>query len=821
MALRWQNNPRTTDRVPNSYAGNRLYKGTYARNDYQGRTSRRMHDGMSISMNYGLDTTSDDVNSSPYSSPYYINGRYNSDNIYTQSGNSSSVQGTAFLTSKYDDYADFTEDDIQGSIELWQGKQIKFEIPYSGKVVGNTITLRNTERCTGILSIYISAKDGGDPIYETSVDLCQVSEDVFEHKILRSNKVIPRNTNPRGKLYVRMEIWNEIDQKRSENPFNTGRKIEIASAGLSGHYAAEVKLGNKNEPLEEKYEYKRLPNRPLIGLIYNSYESVPVNRIEASAPGGAFVSLNGYRYDVYCIKNGIQAEVLIYDHNMNKLIDNTIAVDGRVEKLNLVQAKDYVYYVDGYSPLQKFKVGTWASQALPLPSDGNVTVNVNLATWQSSPLGSTSGVYTFTKSGNSWKYAGNTVNLATYGITITGTATDNSRITVDYTTAGASGEADISATYYDTNPVVAPSMITMHNNRIYITGFRYDPNLVQFTEIVAEGPDFDSYPYRFYAPDESPLATSYNPITAIIEYSSDTLMILGRTFYSLYRTDSGTKGTAETAYPTQVSTYTDGGGVQAEGDVYAYHGVIYSFDQDEGIRRFSGSTWSKIPSSIDSYYERVDMTKLRKIWGYANKLYMNYTDKVDGKYKCIIWDMDMNYQQYPWFQDADIPFCDVRYDDDYDIVGIHPDYPCIMKLYMTDTWRRLDSPIVFERHTKYIALPGNASDMILKRVHNKVLANANRWWWVGLSYDMHTLEQHRGKITTYRIPCWDTLTDVPPVEDAFTEQDIYEENSLSLLTVPNIKTRAISAQVRIKCKTFRAQACLVSTLLEAAPRIYS
>ena len=73
MAVRYQNDPHPKGRVPSYYANNKLYKDSYARTDWLTRTSRRIHDGLSLQMNYGLDTVSDDVNSSPYSSPYYIN----------------------------------------------------------------------------------------------------------------------------------------------------------------------------------------------------------------------------------------------------------------------------------------------------------------------------------------------------------------------------------------------------------------------------------------------------------------------------------------------------------------------------------------------------------------------------------------------------------------------------------------------------------------------------------------------------------------------------------------------------------------------------
>lgn len=742
-AMRGQNSRYPYNEVPSYYVNNKLYVGSYTRTDWPTRTSRRVHEGLSIDKNYGLDTTSDDVNSSPYSSPYYVNGRYNSSNLVTQRGNSASVQGITRLLSVHDTEDDFTDDDIQTTLTMWQGKQIKFELPYSGKIIGNTITVKNTDGCTGILSIYLSDKEDGLPLYETSLDLCKVSMDKFEHFKLYGITPVPITANPVGKIYVRMEIWDEISQERSANPFNTGKKIEIAATGIGNHKEAIVTLGDKNIPVDEHYDYKVQPSRPCMGLIYNGYTSVPVNYGEIDRTG-ATVTLNGYKYDVFCAKDENHAEVIIYDRAMNKIVSGTnIKVDGRVKELGLVQAADWVYYVDGYSALQKFKIGEWQSQEMPLSTSDE-----------------------------------------------------------------------------DTNPVIAASIIVFHNNRIYLAGFRYDPNLVQFTEITSAGPDFNSYPYRFYAPDQSPLSTSDNPITAMLELESNTLMIVGKEFYSMFTTNGGKGRTAEDNYPTQITTYTEGGGVQSSGDICVYRGRAYSFDQDEGIRRFSGSTWNRIPQSLDSHIERVDMSKPRKMWGYGNKLYFNYTDKIDGKYKCIIWDMTMNYQSYPWFQDVDWPFCDIRCDDDYELIGIHPDYPCIMRILDQDVWHRFDTPIMFERWTKYLSLGGNASDMVLKNVHVKVIANANRWWNLGISIDKHQLEQHRNKTWAYRMPCWDTLdTEIIP-EDLFTETDVYSEKAIEVLSIGHIKTQCISAQVKIKCKTFRQQCNLVSILLETQPKQY-
>jgi len=848
-AWRNQNNSHPHGRTPSYYANHRLYPGAYAQPEAQTRTSRRVHDGFTINNNYGLDTTSDDINSSPYSSPYYINGRYNSDNLTTQRGNSASVQGCEFLllpdkvrinkkgeTVKLSTTEDFSYDDMQTTIEMWQGKQIKFEIPYDGKVVGNTIMLKNTGECTGILSIYFSTKPDAVPIYETAIDLCKVSSDRFEKYTLHSMTVIPQLANPKKKLYVRMEIWDEVDQKRSANPFNPGRKIEIAATGLGNHEACVYRLQDKNTMVEEKYEYKPYPSRPLIGLVYSDFVSVPVDRIDNMKTGGT-VSYNKYRYDIFCVKNGSAARVLIYDKEMNRLIWNEIKVDGRVKQLNIAQVTDtnketWIYYVDGYSPLQRFRLRQWndddlenepiESMAFNTGSADNVIAEIDSATFFDTDLGQQSGYYVFTFNDGTWWYNEQEIDIATYGITLVGGSPSvGAVINISYTVTSGGTKTVESIEYVDARPVVGASLIMFHNNRLFLSGFRSDPNLVQISSIEAAGPNFTQFPYRFYTPNRSPYDTSLTPITAMVEYASDQIMFLGKTFFTIFQTYSSSSASSlEGGMPTQVSTYVDSAGVQSQGDVVNYKGVIYSFDQKEGIRRYSGATWSRLPTTVDSHYDRVDMTKPRKIWGYANKLYFNYTDSIDGKAKCLIWDMQMNYQQYPWFQDVDIPFCDARFDETEELVGIHPDYPCIMRLYAEDTWARLDTPIVFRRDTKYLNLPGNAADFIVKRVHVKIINNANRWWWLSINGDKQNMTQFRGHDKWFRQPVWDTITVEEPAETPFPVEDVFEENAIYRMSLTNLRLTCSAVQVRTRVKTFRSQANLVSVELEVAPKQY-
>lgn len=845
-AWRGQNNSHPKGRVPGYYARNRLYPEAYTQNEAQTRVSRRIHDGFTINTNYGLDTTSDDVNSSPYSSPYYINGRYNSDNLTTQRANSASVQGVKkiFLPEEF-----ITRSNINltqkpdAIIELWQGKQIRFELPYDGKVVGNQLILRNSGGCTGILSLYFSTKKDGEPIYETAIDLCDVSTDIFEKFEVYSMTVVPEPANPQRKLFVRMEIWDEVDEKRSANPFNTGRKIEIAATGLGNHEESIVRLGDKNAPVNETFEYTPQPSRPMVGLVYSDWESIPVDR-EDNMKTGASVSEDARRYDIFCVRKTNEAYLIIYDNYEKKLVAESgktwknIKVDARTEHVNIAQATTpgeeqtnpvtNVYYVDGYSALSYFQIGVWQPKQFPSTSGDNIKVGVDDTTWFNSDLGKVSGYYIFTYKEDytthesHWYYNEEIVDLSTYGITVDGgEPSEKSTINISYTVALSGQKTIESVEYVDARPVVGARLIMNHNNRIYLAGFRNDPNLVQCSVIEENGPNYAAYPYRFYTPNRAPQDTSLTPITAMVEYTSDQIMFTGKTFFSIFKTYSSKSAPSmESGMPTQVSTYMDSAGVQSQGDICNYKGVIYSYDQKEGIRRYSGATWSKLPTTVDSHYDRIDMSRPRRMWGYANKLYFNYYDSVDGKAKCLIWDMEMSYQQYPWFQDVGVPFCDARFNETEEIIGIHPDYPMIMQLYAEDTWRRLDTPIQFRRDTKFVNMPGNASDFIVNRFHAKILNNSNRWWWISLQSDKQNMTQFRGHDVYWRQPVWDTITVKEPVETPFPFEDTFEENAVYRIDILDIRIKASAIQARIATKTFRAQGNLISVEFEVSPKMY-
>ena len=119
-----------------------------------------------------------------------------------------------------------------------------------------------------------------------------------------------------------------------------------------------------------------------------------------------------------------------------------------------------------------------------------------------------------------------------------------------------------------------------------------------------------------------------------------------------------------------------------------------------------------------------------------------------------------------------------------------------------------------------MSIPGGANDLWVKRAWLKVIANENRWWWVGLNADKHFQTQFRGPESVYRIPVWNTIDTVDPIETAFPFEDATTEKAIYRGYISHIKIRGESIQIKVKCKTFKSQANLVGVGFEVQPLSY-
>ena len=140
------------------------------------------------------------------------------------------------------------------------------------------------------------------------------------------------------------------------------------------------------------------------------------------------------------------------------------------------------------------RIGEWRSEAFPTGSADNVTAQIDAETWYNSPLGSTSGTFVFTYHNGHWEYNEQEVSLPMVFLWLGGGPSEGSTITVLYTVTEGGAKNIESIQFVDARPVIGAKFIMFHNNRLYLAGFRNDPNLVRSPPLKAEGPNFTQVP---------------------------------------------------------------------------------------------------------------------------------------------------------------------------------------------------------------------------------------------------------------------------------------------------------------------------------------
>lgn len=92
---------------------------------------------------------------------------------------------------------------------------------------------------------------------------------------------------------------------------------------------------------------------------------------------------------------------------------------------------------------------------------------------------------------------------------------------------------------------------------------------------------------------------------------------------------------------------------------------------------------------------------------------------------------------------------------------------------------------------------------------------------MALDADKQYLNQFRGRDHWYRFPVWATNEVEEPIETPFPFEELYEHDAVFRCTMSNLRIKCSSIQVKIKCKTFRNQASLLSTGIEVMPIQYN
>ena len=284
------------------------------------------------------------------------------------------------------------------------------------------------------------------------------------------------------------------------------------------------------------------------------------------------------------------------------------------------------------------------------------------------------------------------------------------------------------------------SLIIHLRNRLFISGFADDPNLVQLSLINSMGPQFDQYNEAFYSPDRSPATATNTAITALAQLENN-LVIFRRDGNSIFSAPTG----LEFGRAQQVDTFAWNLGVEQQEDIAEGHGNIWVYNRSEGFRRYSGADSSFSSVAIDNELRRITPDSHRFMLAHGNKVRFWFDREQRGSADHQLVYHTILARQSPWYMDDNTPLHWAVGDTKSDtIYGMHSDYPALYIVDADDTYKDFDSPIIMQYHTQYRS-PGELSGYtIVRRVLSKVIENYTHSWFIGVDFD------HRNEPAVWR-----------------------------------------------------------------------
>ena len=649
------------------YSGARwkdFYPDVYSRTTkpWQTRVGRRNREFASFSNLLGLNTSFDDLHKRDGESPFLRNVRYMGNKQTVQRAQVTSRDGAKLLGAR--DTGTIASYPEQYQIEMWEGQAIEFNVEPTDKlIVGGSLKIRNKEGAMGRLRVFLKQDHESRPICDANISLENISKNEF---VERSFRFINPLKADKG-LTIRLEVEGDIEPDACGD-IAQGRKIWIKSSGYKNHLAASYTSPNVNECMrEEAYDWKEEPSIPCMTLTYST--GTPMKK-------GYMVCTDDGKFLVFPLKYDGFIELWRFnvDTHVYTQIDTSLAsVDPRAEAVRFAQGLGKLYFVDGYSPLQRIDLSTWKSEVAICKQEDIDENGVTPQDMQAQP--------------------------------------------------GA-------------------SLILRINNRIWLAGFKEDPNFVQYSILnsltgTADAPtenagvQYDQFSdiSWFYSPDRSPKDSVCGPITALANFDGR-LVIFRTNGCSVWKPGN------EFASPSQQDMYSYNIGVESQEDVTNLNGTLFIYNRSEGVRRFTGADATYQSMAIDNELRKLPYDSPRFLFGHANKirLYCDPKDRGYADHNFIYFQMLSSSS--PWYCDDNTPVCWVVGDQNSDIIyAMHPLYPAIYEVDAEDQYTDFDSSIVMQYHTAYKS-PGELSGWtILHRVLLKLVASSTNIWYIGVDFN--------------------------------------------------------------------------------------
>lgn len=648
------------------YAGSRwqrFYPDVYTRGTqtWQTRVGRRNYEFSTFQNLLGLNTSFDDLHKSDGDSPYLRNVRYMGEKQEIQRAQVTSRNGAELLGIKSFDTVAAPKGEYY--VDMWEGRALEIDLPKSDTLlIGGAINVRNIEEAEGRLRIFLR-EPGKREICDANIDLTAVNNTKYDKRVFRFINPI----NLKNGATLRFEIEGDMAPNDCGD-FKEPRKIRIQTSGIGNHRQANFTRPNVEECMREiPYEWKEEPG--IICFEQHTCKEVPMLK-------GTQVCTDEGKFLVFPIKNtdGITLWRFNVETKEFKEIDTSDApVDSRSTAVRFAQGLNKLYFVDGYSYLQRIDLSSWKSEIALAKQEDIDTPDVTPEDLQA-------------------QKGASLILRIKQRIYLAGFAEDPNF--VQYS--------------------ILNSLTGDPDNPSENAGVQYD----QFSDTS-----------WFYSPDKSPKDSVCGPITALEQFE-DNLIIFRRDGSSVRTIGS------EFYAPSMADSFAYNIGVERQEDVCNMNGVLYMYNRSEGFRRFSGAEATFQSAKIDNELRRIPADSPRFMIGHANKVRMYCDLEGRGYADHAFLFMTILAQSSPWYCDDNVPVCWAVGDQTSDtIYAMHANYPAIYIVDSPDKYSDFDSSINMEYHTPYKS-PGNPNGWtMLRRTILNIIASGTNAWYIGLDFD--------------------------------------------------------------------------------------
>lgn len=774
----------------NSYPNSKWFRQpgqAYARTSWPTRYYQRKVTGSVVAALAGLNTTVDDFSKKEGESPYLWNVRMNGSKEKRKRAQSMSRMGSQFFCMPEGLEEVFEPEAGDIKLAVRENHDIKWKVSAKGRTskIGFKFHFDETPEEDNHAHFVVIIRDNEEK------EICRVAKSVKE--LYNEWSVTPDKTHwfrlittPQDDFIAQCTLVDDLDDKGNPNNF----ALYLNANGCANHLYADHELPNLDHALREKaYDWKKGVSVPTTALATVEAKPFPVwlqkgffvHNNERWVTLGAIV---GGKKKIFAQKyaeiNQDSGEVTFIEQPtepMREIIPED-KIDQRATQVRCTQAGKWLFFVDGYSNLQKIDLDTWeVMDARPNMDE----------------------VDTF-------KF---TPNVYYFRSTIIIEDGHFQKCKQDFQ-AGDVFDQDDWERLDDGSSITAwpgASLIYFLNNRIFLSGFHQptvgetepkpEPNLVIMSSIDSVTPRYDMFNRSvefFYVPDVASSQSSSSPVTAFGSIG-DYLAIFTADGFVL----ESVSAAVEFAGISQTTPEGSQFGTMKQEHVCQGRNNIYFFNPTLGLMRTAGSTAETCSAPVDS--EIVKMTDghseniVLGLFSDIAHIFYSEDDKPNSL-DLLDYTSVAQHRSY-WFRDNHRPVSSFYADEGYDVsIAAHSEYPCLY--FLDKTLKDFDCAILYEYYTKYIPTPDRLDDLIVRRVYVTTLQTFNSSVYVGLDYD------HNNNPIVWR----KFITPVPKGE--FASDDIFGDDNESGST--NLQMRILtsdthSVQLRLKqyCYDFQAE----------------